>query len=177
MAWLPMNTTEPPCSFIDGITACVICIVPKRLISRACRQLSQSASSSPPNTASSAAQFTSASIVPKRSMAVAASRAHCSGSVMSVTSHATFAPDGSISAAAFSRFAWVRAPIATLAPSRSAAAAISRPRPGPTPDTTTVLPSRIIGRSFLSFGRTVPRRSGVNGAMFRTRVRDRRESR
>src|SRR5918996_2234799 len=89
IAWLPMNTTDPPRSFRWGIAAPVICIVPKRLTSSACRQVSQSAFSRPPNTASRAAQLTSASTRPKRSNAVAASRSHWAASVMSVTDHAT----------------------------------------------------------------------------------------
>src|SRR5438132_3273975 len=121
-------------------------MVPTTLISRARRHSEKSAPSTPPKIVSRAATLTRASRWPKRSKASLVRRTHCSGSVMSVTCHATRSPDGSTSRAIFSRLASVRAPSTTLAPSRTAAAAISRPSPGPVPDTTTVLPSRINSR-------------------------------
>src|SRR5690606_38034772 len=60
---------------------------------------------------------------------------------MSVARQARRLPPGSSSPAILSRLAAVRAPSTTLAPSRSAAAATSRPSPAPTPDTPMVFPS------------------------------------
>src|SRR5437660_64264 len=143
MACDPMKTIDPPRSLRWGTAALVACMVPTRLISKARRHSSKSAPSIPPKMVSRAATLTRASRRPKRSMANPIKPWHWLGSVTSVTCHATRVAAGSTSWATFSRFASVRAPSTTLAPSRTAAAAISRPRPGPVPDTTTVLPSRI----------------------------------
>ena len=85
-----------------------------------------------------------ASTEPNRLMAVSTSASQESASVMSVTWVATRSPLGSSSAAVDSSVSAVRAARTTLAPSRRALVAHSRPRPPPTPVTSTVLPWRII---------------------------------
>src|SRR5262249_9503747 len=101
-------------------------------------QSSNDPCSSVPKTASSAATCTSASMREKRSSLSATRRAQLASSPMSAGIAATRRPDGSRAFAICSSFAAGRAASTTCAPSRSDARAISEPRPGPTPVTTTV---------------------------------------
>jgi hypothetical protein len=91
-----------------------------------------------------AATLTTASIEPKRSTAASNQSTQVSASQMSRRWARVWEPSGSSAAATSSSRSALRAPSTTLAPSRNAAATISLPRPGPTPDTAMVFPSTIM---------------------------------
>src|SRR5262245_20729227 len=102
---------------------------------------------------------------------------------MSKACASTRLPLGSSSFAIASSFAPLRAPIATFAPSRTAQRATSPPSPGPTPETITVLPARIIESSGPLAVEATPARGSVHprraagAAARRGARRDRRDQR
>src|SRR5215213_9021400 len=140
----PMSTMEPPRSPIASTIAETTCIEPTTLVSKMARQSSSPVPSSPARKPSYAATCTTPSTAPNRSTASCAKARHCSASPMSVGSCATRSPLGSSSSAIAASLSAVRAASTALPPSRSTSFATSPPSPGPTPVTTTVLPSRII---------------------------------
>ena len=137
-------TIEPPPPWrIAGITACVIFSVPPRLMRIAswiCRSVaSDSGTSWPPV----AALLTSTSMRPNSSSVRSTRLRHWSASVTLVGTQSARRPSAWTSAATASSFEGVRAASTMSAPSRAQTSEMSRPMPGPMPETTTVLPSSI----------------------------------
>ena len=137
----PMKTIDPPRALSWGIAASVMRSVPNTLTSNVARQPSQSASSRPPNSVSSAAQLHSESTPPKRETARSTRASQSSGLVTSVTRQRDPLARGVDRVGRRLQVRLGAGPdddVRALAP---AASAISRPSPGPTPDTTIVVPS------------------------------------
>ncbi len=135
---LILTIAPPPCAFMAGTTACVMCIVPSTLVSSTSFQPLRSALSPVPGVPQKKALFARPSMRPNCLTVLSARRWHCAASRMSVTSFSTLQPGfaSRMRFSASSSFSAVRAPMATArAPSRAASIASLTPRPGPIPET------------------------------------------
>src|SRR6266571_1065666 len=131
------NTIAPArCSFMTGMTAFVMATAPNRLTSKACRHVSMVLSSIRSIGGWMNALLTRMSMRPSSVIAASASAAQCDWSVTSVQRHTARRPSATTSSATFRSRSSVRAPRTTSAPSRAKARAVSRPIPGPMPETT-----------------------------------------
>src|SRR4051812_5162908 len=122
-----------------GAIARVMCSAPNRLMSitsrHACRSASSTDFASPPWKA----LFTRMSMPPSSAAARSASSKHASGSTTSQRTGSARRPRASTSYATASSFASVRPPSTMSAPCCASASEMSRPMPGPMPDTTATL--------------------------------------
>ena len=152
-------TTEPFCCLIIwGSAALVTCMAAVQLNSTDSSQVSSGKSVIFSKGGCLKALFTNASMLPNSATAASARAWHWAGSVTSVGTQRAWRPRDRISSATSSSFEAVREASTTFAPCSAHRREMSRPMPGPIPETMTVRSSSSIASS--EGARKVPREGG-----------------